>query len=165
VEPENAVMAKTGQYQVFSTFFVALIIRDSLLGNASNNLLGIVLVILNCAIIALPCYFEINNYYEAKKMLKIDSKDAEGVDPPRVSDLSDCSISSRDRGDTMSDIEKNKSITIGANNYPESITNPMFKVGDVELQNIRTATSTTGTNQIIVSEMEAKDDIDSDDEY
>jgi hypothetical protein len=60
IDEENGILAEVAQYQIFFTYFGALITTENLLGAALNNLVGIFLILLNMSVALLSFYFELN---------------------------------------------------------------------------------------------------------
>jgi hypothetical protein len=56
-DAEDDALANIGQVQVFLTFFVALILRNGLLHEEWDSLLGILLIVINTLLYFLPVYF------------------------------------------------------------------------------------------------------------
>lgn len=60
------VLAETGQFQIYCTFFGALIVQGVLLGNKWNNALGVLLVLINLSVFAYILKVEYDVYHETK---------------------------------------------------------------------------------------------------
>jgi len=60
-DPEVAILAEMGQYQIFFTFFCALITSEDLLGHSMNFYVGIFLILLNISIGLMTFYFEVTD--------------------------------------------------------------------------------------------------------
>lgn len=58
---QDSVLAETGQFQVFLTFFIALIIQNSLLPDAWTAPLGVLLIILNLSVLYYTMMVEMKN--------------------------------------------------------------------------------------------------------
>jgi hypothetical protein len=58
---QDSVLAETGQFQVFLTFFIALIIQNSLLPGFWASPLGIILIVVNLSVLYYTLYIELKN--------------------------------------------------------------------------------------------------------
>jgi hypothetical protein len=61
-ERQVGILAEVGQYQIFFTYFCALITSKSLLGDDMNILVAIFLITVNLGVAGLTLYFEVDNY-------------------------------------------------------------------------------------------------------
>ena len=64
-ERQDSVLAETGQFQVFFTFYVGLIMQNSLLPDFWNSSLGIILIVINFGVIYYTFYVELNNVLQS----------------------------------------------------------------------------------------------------
>ena len=59
---DTGILAETGQFQIFFSFFTALIIQNGLLGPAWNDTLGALLILLNLCVVLLAIHFQAKSY-------------------------------------------------------------------------------------------------------
>jgi hypothetical protein len=67
VDPLAGILAETGQFQIFFTFFGAMIIQNSLLNSSWDAFLGGILVVINLVIIAVTFQGELQAYWEESR--------------------------------------------------------------------------------------------------
>ncbi|KAJ1440874.1 hypothetical protein B484DRAFT_427284 [Ochromonadaceae sp. CCMP2298] len=79
VEREDDIVAEVGQFQIFLTFFGALIYQRSLLGSSYNLFVGVCLVAVNLCVAVLFYYFEINALlHECREGREGEGEEGEG---------------------------------------------------------------------------------------
>lgn len=61
-DDKNGTLAEMGQYQIFFTFFGALIMSRNLLGDGMDSALGVFLILVNLSVMLLTFYFEYVEY-------------------------------------------------------------------------------------------------------
>ena len=74
---ESAILSEIAQYQVYFTFFGALIVQNSLLGESFNPAMGVLLVLVNLSSLIVGLMFEIKAYMVSQEQNK-SVQDAHG---------------------------------------------------------------------------------------
>ena len=69
-EDSDDVLAETGQFQIFFTFFFGLVLSNQLVSAGLNNVLGMFLVLMNLGVVVLTCRYEIKAALEEQEALK-----------------------------------------------------------------------------------------------
>lgn len=69
------VLAEIGQFQVFFTFFTALVVQNQLLSESYNTLLGVLLILLNLTVIVVTFRNEMEAYQQDMEAAKAESQD------------------------------------------------------------------------------------------
>ena len=72
-----SILAETGQFQIFFSFFTVLIIQSELLGSAWYDTLGALLIILNLSVITMAIYFQGRSYQRDMEKAKKVADDHE----------------------------------------------------------------------------------------
>jgi hypothetical protein len=78
---EDDILAETGQFQIYMTFFVALIIQNALLPAFWFPALGLVLVFLNLSVVYYSLYVELQNATPAEEA-KVQPEEEEEEEAP-----------------------------------------------------------------------------------
>jgi hypothetical protein len=58
VNSQGGFLADVGQFQIFFTFFGALVIQGDLLGASYTDTIGVILVLMGCTILVVASYFQ-----------------------------------------------------------------------------------------------------------
>jgi hypothetical protein len=74
-DDSDDVLAETGQFQIFFTFFVALIIQNQLMSGSWNTFLGVLLAFMNVVVIFLTFYFAFASYYADIKKVQEEAEE------------------------------------------------------------------------------------------
>jgi hypothetical protein len=69
-EDSDDILSETGQFQIFFTFFCALIIQNDLLSKLWADTLGVVLTTINFAVVMYVIWFEIRLFYADRKRIE-----------------------------------------------------------------------------------------------
>jgi hypothetical protein len=69
-EDSDDILSETGQFQIFFTFFCALIIQNDLLTKLWADTLGVVLTTINFAVVMYVIWFEIRMFYSDRKRIE-----------------------------------------------------------------------------------------------
>lgn len=74
-DASDDVLAEIGQFQVFFTFFTALVVQNKLLNDSYNTLLGVLLILLNLTAIVVTFCHEMEAYQQDMQAAKAESQD------------------------------------------------------------------------------------------
>jgi hypothetical protein len=100
---QDSVLAETGQFQVFLTFFGALIVQNALLPAFWSSPLGVLLIAMNLSVLYYTLYVELRHVFKREEGGGADTTKAtansSSPDPPAPCEEGEEDASSTDWGD------------------------------------------------------------------
>jgi hypothetical protein len=156
--PSN-ILAETGHFQIFFTFFGGLVVSNSLLGEDYNDDVGVMLVLINFGVVYLICYFEaVESFSESN-----EDDEIEEIDDTLSNSRN--SLLKHERSLSALEVKNIIENQLDSHSRLSHIDNNLNNDG-IELKFVRKKTSTfesTSRNNSIISMRSTKSD--SDDEF